>query len=118
MATATALVRAKQRDPWDAPARSPAQERFYRELMAADQLPSPPEVAQRMLVAVNRDDVRVQDLAKLIARDQALTARLLRLANSAFFAIRSRVTSIPQAVTLLGFVRVRDLVLGLSVWTS
>jgi putative nucleotidyltransferase with HDIG domain len=71
-----------------------------------------------MLVAVNRENARVGELAALIARDQSLTARLLRLANSAFFAVRSRVTSIPQAVTVLGFVRVRDLVVGLTVWSA
>ncbi len=107
---------AAARRGWDAPARPPALERFYRHLMSVDQLPSAPEVAQRMLVTINRDDASLRELTDLIARDQALTARLLRLANSAFFAIRSRVTSIPQAVTLLGFARVRDLVLGLSVW--
>jgi putative nucleotidyltransferase with HDIG domain len=118
MSTEAAHERAKQRRAWDAPERSPAQERFFREIMSAQKLPSPPEVAQRMLVAVNREEARVQDLAKLIARDQSLTAALLRLANSAFFALRSKVTSIHQAVTLLGFTRVRDLVLGLSIWSS
>src|SRR4051812_20086446 len=58
------------RSAWDAPARSTTQERFFRELMGARDLPSPPEVAQRMLVTVNRDDVRVDELSKLIARDQ------------------------------------------------
>jgi len=104
------------RESWDAAERSPTLERFYRELMAVDKLPSAPEVAQQMLVAVNRDDVDTRQLTGLIARDQALTARLLRLANSAFFAVRARVTTVQQAVTLLGFGRVRDLVLGLSVW--
>jgi HD-like signal output (HDOD) protein len=118
MSMQAARVPAKERRAWDGPERSPAQERFYRELMTAQKLPSPPEVAQRMLVAVNREEARVQDLAKLIARDQSLTAGLLRLANSAFFALRSKVTSIQQAVTLLGFTRVRDLVLGLSIWNS
>jgi HD-like signal output (HDOD) protein len=106
------------RDAWDAPPRSPAQERFYRELMGAEQLPSAPEIAQRMLVTINREDAGVEQLTRLIAQDPSLTARLLRLANSAFFALRTRVTSIPQAVTLLGFARVRDLALGLSVWSA
>jgi HD-like signal output (HDOD) protein len=101
---------------WDPAPTSAAQERFYRELMATEQLPSAPEVAQRILVAVNRDDARVDQLAALIARDQSLAARLLRLANSAFFGMRAHITSIPQAVTLLGFGRVRDIVLGLSIW--
>jgi putative nucleotidyltransferase with HDIG domain len=114
----TAPAQPAKRRTWDAPVRSQVQERFYRGLMSAQQLPSAPEIAQKMLVTVNRDDVTVGHLAALIARDQSLTARLLRLANSAFFALRTRVTSIPQAVTLLGFARVRNLVLGLSVWTA
>jgi putative nucleotidyltransferase with HDIG domain len=116
MGMQAASPKASQRQGWDAPERSPAQERFYRELMVAEQLPSAPQIAQRMLVAVNREDSSATELAALIGRDQSLTARLLRLANSAFFAIRTRVTSIGQAVTLLGFARVRDIALGLSVW--
>lgn len=116
--TAASIPAARARATWDGPPRTPALERFYRELMSTQQLPSAPEVAQKMLVTVNRDDSRVEDLAKLVSRDQSLTARLLRLANSSFFAIRGGVRSIPQAVTLLGFARVRDLVLGLSVWNS
>jgi len=106
------------RRQWEPPARSAVQERFYRELMVLDRLPSAPEIAQRMLVAINRDDSSVDHVATLIERDPALTARLLRLANSAFFASRARVGSIPQAVVVLGFPRVRDLALGLSVWSS
>jgi putative nucleotidyltransferase with HDIG domain len=81
-----------------------------------EKLPSAPEVAQQMIAAVNREDVDTRQLTALIARDQALTARLLRLANSAFFAARAKATTVQQAVTLLGFGRVHDLVLGLSVW--
>jgi putative nucleotidyltransferase with HDIG domain len=105
-----------RRRTWDAPSRSPALEKFYRELMAVDKLPSAPEIARRTLATVNRDNASLNDLSALIARDQALAARLLRIANGAYYAVRGRVTSIPQAVTMLGFARVRDLVLSLSVW--
>ena len=74
--------------------------------MAVDKLPSAPEIARRTLATVNRDNASLNDLATLIARDQALAARLLRIANGAFYAVRGRVTSIPQAVTMLGFARV------------
>ena len=107
---------ARPQGEWDTPTRTPALERFYRELMAVEKLPSPPEIARRMLAAVNNETADTRRLSALIARDQSLTVRLLRLANSAFFAVRSKVTSIQQAVILLGFTRVRDLVLGLSVW--
>jgi HD-like signal output (HDOD) protein len=105
-----------RRRSWDGPSRSPALEKFYRELMAVEKLPSAPEIARRTLAIVNRDNASLKDLTTLIARDQALAARLLRFANGAFFAVRGKVTSIPQAVTLLGFERVRELVLSLSVW--
>lgn len=106
------------RDSWDTADRSPALDRFHRELMTVEKLPSAPEVAQQMIAAVNREDVDTRQLTGLIARDQALTARLLRLANSAFFAARSKATTVQQSVTLLGFARVRDIVLGLSVWSA
>src|SRR5438067_5073742 len=95
-----------RRTGWDTPERSAVQERFYRELMAVDRLPSAPEIAQRLLVAVNREDAHVSELTRLIGRDQSLVARLLRLANSAFFSVRTRVTSVEQATMLLGFARV------------
>jgi putative nucleotidyltransferase with HDIG domain len=113
---ARVLQVASQRPAWDSAPRSPTLERFYRELMAVDELPSSPEVAQKMLVTINRETASTRELAALIGRDQALAARLLRLANSSFFATRARIDSIQQAVTLLGFARVRDIVLGLSVW--
>ena len=113
---ASVAAQMNPRPAWDAPARSAPQERFFRELMGQSTLPSAPEIAQRLMVTVNRETARIDDLAKLIARDQSLALRLLSLANSAFFALRCRVTSIPHAVTLLGFQRVRDLALGLSVW--
>ena len=116
MALVSATMVPSRRRAWDAPERSAALERFYRELMAVEKLPSAPEIARRTLATVNRDNANLHDLAQLIARDQALAARLLRIANGAFFAVRGKVTSIPQAVTLLGFARVRDLVLSLSVW--
>lgn len=116
MASGAAAMTSSGRPPWDAAPTSPALERFYRQLMAVDQLPSSPAVAQRMMVTINKDDVNVRDIAGLIEKDQSLAARLLRLANSSFFATRTKVTSIQHAVTLLGFGRVRDIVLGLSVW--
>jgi putative nucleotidyltransferase with HDIG domain len=104
------------RDAWDGAPSSPQQERFYRELMSQERLPSPPELAHKMLATVERDDVSTSQLTALISHDPVVSAHLLRMANSAFIGIRSRVTSITHAVTLLGFARVRDIVIGLSVW--
>jgi putative nucleotidyltransferase with HDIG domain len=116
MSSPGASTDALRRRTWDGPVRSAALEKFYRELMMVEKLPSAPEIARRTLATVNRDHASLHDLSLLIARDQALAARLLRIANGVFFAVRGKVTSISQAVRLLGFERVRDLVLSLSVW--
>lgn len=113
---AAAALQLEERRVWDAPERPPALERFYRQLMAMDKLPTAPEIAQKMLVLVNKDDVDFRELASMIEKDPSLAARLLRIANSALFAARSKVSSVNQAVTMLGAKRVRELVLGLSVW--
>ena len=116
MASTGAVGAVRVRPEWSPPERNAAQERFHQQLMQIDQLPSAPEIAQRMLASVNRDDANAKDLAALIAKDPSVTAKLLRLANSAAFALRTEVTSVQQAVTMMGFGRVRDVVLGLSVW--
>lgn len=55
------------------------------------------------------------DIGKVIAHDPALTARLLRLVNSAQFGVSSKISTIPQAITLLGTRNLRELILTTSV---
>ncbi len=100
---------------WDPPAGSPELERLYRQLMATPELAAAPEIAFRLLSLVDVD-TPFREVTSIVGSDQVLTARLLRLANSAFFAFRGRVTRVSEAVTLLGFSRVRELALTLSVW--
>jgi putative nucleotidyltransferase with HDIG domain len=112
---ASSEIRITQID-WGAEPGPEAFERFYRELTDRDDLPTIPEVARHLMVAVNQQSTTAKHLADLIGRDPSLTANLLRLANSAFFGLQRRVTDIRHAVTLLGFTTVRDLVMTLSLW--
>lgn len=102
----------------DARASEARRERFYRQLMAVETLPAAPEVATGTLALLERDNCKLADLAAYISGDQVIAAALLRLANSALFGLKGRITDLSQAVARLGFARVRDLVLGLSVWQS
>src|SRR4051812_12154573 len=83
-----------------------------------DKLPSAPEIAHAVLVEMDRKQFSARHLAALIVRDQALTGALLKLANSVMFASTTRVTTVSQAITYLGFARVRHLALGLSAWSA
>ncbi len=78
-------------------------------------LPSPTLVLEQLLRSFDQVDVSIDELDGLIARDQALAARTLRLANSSFYGLQSAVRTIPQAITVLGFDSVRSLVVSAGV---
>jgi len=68
----------------------------------------------RLLAALNRDDLPVSELEALVKADVSLTYRVLRSVNSPAFGLRREVTSLRQALLLLGRDRIRKWV---SVWT-
>ncbi|MCU0936439.1 MAG: HDOD domain-containing protein [Gammaproteobacteria bacterium] len=82
---------------------------------SVSRLVSLPEVYLRVREIVENPRARMADLAGAIVRDPALTARLLRIANSAVFGHSGRVETVTRAVTLLGSRPLLDLVLATSV---
>lgn len=59
-----------------------------------------------------------EGVAKLLERSQNLAARVLRLANSAYYGFSSAVSSLPQAVRVLGMAEIRNMVLGIGAGTA
>ena len=78
-------------------------------------LPTLPSVIVQVNEKVNNPKTSALDLARTILEDQALTARLLRLVNSPFYGFPRRVATVTEAVTILGFHPVRNLLLTASV---
>ena len=78
-------------------------------------LASPPEIYARLCKLIEEPDSTSAMLAEVIERDPAISTRLLRLANSAFFALPVEVDSIADAITLIGRQATRDLVLATEV---
>lgn len=66
----------------------------------------------RVMRALNDTDISAMRVAELVGLDQALTANVLRLANSAFLGYVTPCASVHQAVVRVGFDRMRSLVLG------
>lgn len=84
-------------------------------------LPVMPAVALELLHTLTETNAESADLAELarrIAQDQAITARVLRVANSPFYGLQSRIASIHDAIVVLGFSAVRSLVLAAAVVAS
>ena len=75
-------------------------------------LPTMPEVARRLIRSLNEEDPEVKEVRDAIAQDPALTAKLLRLANSARFGFPRAVVSVDDAIVLAGLAQVRTLALA------
>jgi HD-like signal output (HDOD) protein len=78
-------------------------------------LPVMSEVAHSLIKTLNAEDATGEQIAAIIAKDSALTAKLLRLANSASFGLPRAVSTLDDAVSLVGLARVRTLGLAAAM---
>ncbi|MBX3358283.1 MAG: HDOD domain-containing protein [Phycisphaeraceae bacterium] len=77
-----------------------------------------PRIAARILDLVQDPDSQLREFGDVIRNDAALTGRLLKLANSAYFAQRSPVSKPERALVLLGLERVKSISLGFYLCRS
>lgn len=79
-------------------------------------LPPLPAAVQKLgaMTSDPRSDIR--DIARVISSDVALTGRILRVANSAFYGLSRRISTISQAIMIIGFDGVKNMALGVSVF--
>ncbi len=68
----------------------------------------------RLIVAVTKDEPDIEEIERLISVDAGLTYGLLKMVNSAYFALRNQTTDIHQAVVLLGIDRLKQWIYLLS----
>ncbi len=85
-----------------------------REILSSDELPTLPTVASKLITLTAREDTTLADIAKLVSRDIALSSKILKVSNSAFYSFPQQIGSIQQAVSVLGTNAVRSLVLSFS----
>lgn len=80
------------------------------------EIPALPAVAARVLQLTDDPSSTLKELNDVIAQDQSLATKVLRLANSAYYGFPRRISSINEAIILLGFSTIRSLVLAASVY--
>ncbi|MBS1187138.1 MAG: histidine kinase [Burkholderiaceae bacterium] len=80
-----------------------------------EELPSLPAVVMEVLESIDQEAVNLSQLTRKIILDQALTAKILRCANSSFYNTQSQVTTIQQAINLIGISGVRNLVVAAAL---
>ncbi|PIQ95451.1 MAG: phosphohydrolase [Nitrospinae bacterium CG11_big_fil_rev_8_21_14_0_20_56_8] len=79
------------------------------------QIASLPSIFYEIDSAVEDPESSFSEIAQIISRDVALSARLLKIVNSSFFGFSSRIETITHAITIVGLAQLRDLVLATTV---
>lgn len=87
-------------------------------LIRTQRLPSPSATAFRVLSLADKEDVSIGDVADVIAADPAMAARILKYANSPLVAPAQEITTIQQAVMMLGLRAVKITALSFSLVKS
>jgi putative nucleotidyltransferase with HDIG domain len=83
-------------------------------LEGIEELPSLPQVVLRALHMVRSPETSARDIERVISGDQALAGKVLRVSNSAFYGLPRTVTSVREAVVLLGCRRISALIMGIA----
>ncbi|TYO98837.1 HD-like signal output (HDOD) protein [Geothermobacter ehrlichii] len=82
---------------------------------AIGDLPPMPIVAVKVLEMPQKPDTTAGKLAKTIASDQAVSARVLKIVNSSFYSLRRKITSLEHAIVILGEKTVKSLVFAATI---
>ena len=74
-----------------------------------------PDIYWQLKEILDSHDYSMQDVAQLIVYDPGLTARMLRIVNSAYFGFAAKIDTVTHAVSILGVQQIRDLVLATAI---
>ena len=81
-------------------------------------LPTLPDVIAKLIPIMQDENAHIQDLIDVVSFDPAIATRLIKVANSAYYGFMKKITTIRNAVVVLGFRQVKSLALGISVLDS
>jgi len=80
-----------------------------------DNLPTLPVIAQEILNITNDSTLSIESIRNVVGKDPAIIAKILSVANSAFFRISVRTTNLNDAMMRIGLNNVKSIAIGLSV---
>ncbi len=89
---------------------------FKDKIQHVANLPTLPQIVSRLIRIINDPMTSSNDVAFVIGQDLSLSAKVLRLANSAFYGVPKSITNINSAVVILGLKVLHTMVLGLTVF--
>ncbi len=87
-------------------------------ILRVGELPAMPVVVRNVMAMTADPEVTLSDVSRVIERDPALTAKLLRVSNSAYYGMRQVIGTLKLALVILGVREVRNIVIGVAVLDS
>jgi len=91
---------------------------FFNRIETSTNLPSLPHILVKLIEVCNREPDTIKEISQIINKDASLSARLLRLVNSAYYGLPNRVTGIDHALLLLGTNAVKNIAISASVFQA
>lgn len=83
--------------------------------MTAGDLPTIPVVATKVMQLIENESATAEELAKVVASDPAVAARVLKISNSSFYGCQRQIQTLSHAIVVLGFGTLKSLVVAASV---
>ena len=88
---------------------------IFDKFMQKDNFISLPDIASRLLEILQEDDVDVNEIVRLVESDPVISMKVLKMANSPIFQVRTQIVDLNQATQILGTKRVSDIVFSVSL---
>jgi putative nucleotidyltransferase with HDIG domain len=79
-----------------------------------ENLPVLSEIVRRAMEVLDDPDCSIRQLADIVGKDQSISARMIKIANSAFYGHPRQIKSIPDSIVLLGFKKIRSILITAS----
>lgn len=93
-------------------------EEIREKIQSIIQLPALPTIAMEVVELVDNPKTSASRLGKVISSDQALTAKVLKIANSPFYGFPKKISTIDFAIIVLGFDALREIIISISLVSS
>lgn len=83
-----------------------------------EQLPMVPEVVRTLIMQLNDPEIDLSSVASDVAKDQVISLKVLRIVNSAHFGLSRKISSIDEAVVMLGMAKLKNIVVASGLTSS
>ncbi|MGB9755442.1 MAG: HDOD domain-containing protein [Desulfurella sp.] len=93
-------------------------EKLYNSLESIENLPAFPQIALEITYLLRKESTSAKNLYDLIQKDPALVSQILKTANSPFYGLHGKVSSLIHAINLLGFVQIENIVIASALLST